>query len=85
MASKQEHTFHQYSITMYVYIIRTYHVGPCLKDLDWTEIHKLLDDDFEHVQTNVVFVMIGMKLFLFAHWYVCVCVSVCLCVHHRGH
>ena len=45
---------------MYVYIIRTYHVGPCLKDLDRTEIHKLLDDDFEHVETNLVFVMIGM-------------------------
>ena len=37
-----------------------YHVGPRLKDLDRTEIHKLLDDDFEHVQTKLVFVKIGM-------------------------
>ena len=37
-----------------------YHVGPRLKDLDRTEIHKLLDDDFEYVQTKLVFAKIGM-------------------------
>ena len=39
---------------MYVCVYCTYHVGPSLKDLDQTEIHKLLDDDFKHVQTKLV-------------------------------
>ena len=40
-------------------IYHMYHVGKHLKDLDRTEIHKLLDDDFEHVQTNLIFVVTG--------------------------
>ena len=57
-----------------------YHVEPCLEDLDRTEIHKLLEDDFEHTQTSFIFVVTGTYFKIFSKKYLVVeCYFQALC------